>query len=232
MAQKKINILIADDEEDILDILELLLTAEGFETVRAHDGEEAVNLTDSGIDLCILDVAMPRMDGVNACKKIREKTMAPILFLTAKTQEEDKVAGFTAGGDDYLAKPFSNIELVSRVKALLRRYYEYQPVREKEKRIYRSGELFLDAEKKLVSVGGKNVTLTPIEYDMLELMMRYPGKVFSAQNLYESVWNEDYSYMENNTIVVHVSNLRRKVEQDPRNPKYIKSMWGRGYYVE
>ena len=232
MAHKMFKILAADDEPDILDILELLLGAEGFEVVRASTGDQAVAYTDSSIDLCILDVAMPGMDGVGACRKIREKTLAPILFLTAKTQEEDKVAGFAAGGDDYLGKPFSNVELVSRVKALLRRYYEYRPTRGKGQRRYRSGELVVDGEDKVVSVAGKEVVLTPIEYEILELMIRYPKKVFSAQQLYESVWNQEYSYTENNTFVVHISNLRRKIEEDPRNPRYIKSMWGRGYYVE
>lgn len=233
MDNSKIKILVVDDAQDIRELLEILLQGEGFEVAMASSGQEAIEKVDEGADLILLDVAMPGKNGFITCRELREKTMAPILFLTAKTQESDKVMGFSAGGDDYISKPFSNAELLSRIKAVLRRCYVYRPLeKEGQCQRLRSGELLVDTVTKNVSVGGEEVTLTPIEYDLLELMMKYPKKVFSAQNLYESVWKENYTYTENNTIVVHISNLRRKIEQDPKKPKYIKSMWGRGYYAD
>ncbi|WFR59017.1 response regulator transcription factor [Anaerocolumna sp. AGMB13025] len=232
MVDNKIKILVADDDEDIREILEILFKAEGFEVVMAANGIEAVDAADASVDLIILDVAMPEKNGFLACKEIREKSMAPVLFLTAKSQVSDKAVGFSAGGDDYLSKPFSNAELIYRVKALLRRCYQYQPVKREENGIYKKGAVTINTSTKTVSLNDQPITLTPIEYDIFELMARYPKKVFSAQNLYESVWNQDYSYLENNIIVVHISNLRKKIENDPKNPEIIKSMWGRGYYVE
>lgn len=232
MVDNKIKILVADDDEDIREILEILFKAEGFEVVMAGNGIEAVDAADASVDLIILDVAMPEKNGFLACKEIREKSMAPVLFLTAKSQVSDKAVGFSAGGDDYLSKPFSNAELIYRVKALLRRCYQYQPVKREENGIYKKGSVTINTSTKTVSLNDQPITLTPIEYDIFELMARYPKKVFSAQNLYESVWNQDYSYLENNIIVVHISNLRKKIENDPKNPEIIKSMWGRGYYVE
>lgn len=231
MDGKKIKILIADDEEDILEILEILLIAEGFEVVMATDGKKAIDLADETFDLFILDVAMPIKNGFQVCKEIRNETMAPILFLTARTQESDKAIGFSAGADDYIVKPFSNAELLFRVKALLRRYYVYQPTIKEKSNVLKTTHITLDTNTKTVSMDGNSIILTPIEYDILELMMRYPNKVFSAKNLYESIWNQDYSYLDNNTIVVHISNLRKKLEKDPKNPEHIRSMWGRGYYV-
>lgn len=231
MDSKRIKILIADDEDDILEILEILLVAEDFEVVMASDGGKAIELADETIDLFILDIAMPIKNGFQVCKEIRNKTMAPILFLTARTQESDKAIGFSAGADDYIVKPFSNAELLFRVKALLRRYYVYQSVRKERNHIIKNDNIILDTSSKTLTLDGNNISLTPIEYDLLELMMRYPNKVFSARNLYESIWDQGYSYLDNNTIVVHISNLRKKIEKDPKNPEYIKSMWGRGYYV-
>lgn len=231
MIDSKIKILVADDDADIREILEILLKAEGFEVIMASDGKAAIDLYDDTIDLIILDVAMPEKNGLQACKEIRNVSITPILFLTAKVLESDKAIGFSAGGDDYLEKPFSNVELIFRVKALLRRCYQYQSISREKKNIYKIDNIVLDDNTKTVSVDNVPITLTPIEYDILCLMFRYPNKVFSVQNLYESVWNQDYTYLDNNTIVVHISNLRKKIEKDPRNPQYIKSMWGRGYYV-
>ncbi|MGB8455890.1 MAG: winged helix-turn-helix domain-containing protein [Anaerocolumna sp.] len=228
----KTTILVADDDEDIWEILEILLKAEGFEVIMASDGNEAVRLADAFVDLIILDVAMPEKNSFLACKEIREKSVAPVLFLTAKSQVSDKALGFSAGGDDYLPKPFSNAELIYRVKALLRRCYQYQPLKKEENNIYKIGPVTINANNKTVTADHQQVILTPLEYDILELMARYPKKVFSAQNIYESIWNQDYTYLENNIIVVHISNLRKKIEKDPKNPEIIKSMWGRGYYVE
>jgi len=231
LKENKIKILVADDEEDIREILEILLKAEGFEVIMASDGKKAVELAKEDVDLIILDVAMPEKNGFQVCKEIRNSSITPILFLTAKTLESDKIIGFSAGGDDYLSKPFSNAELIFRVKALLRRCYQYQPVYKENSNIYKIDNIVLNENTKSVMVDDKYIVLTPIEYELLKLMMKYPNKVFSVQNLYESIWNQDYTYFDNNTIVVHISNLRKKIEKDPKIPKYLKSMWGRGYYV-
>lgn len=229
--ENRIKVLIADDEEDIREILEILLKAEGFEVIMASDGIQAIELAEEDVDLIILDVAMPLKNGFQACKEIRRKSIAPILFLTAKTMESDKAIGFSAGGDDYLVKPFSNAELMFRVKALLRRCYQYQPIKKEKSFTYQIDNIILNEKTKIVTVDGSTITLTPIEYEILRIMMKYPNKVFSVQNLYESIWDEDYTYVDNNTIVVHISNLRKKIERDPKNPQILKSMWGRGYYV-
>lgn len=231
MINNRIKILVADDDADIREILEILLKAEGFDVIMASDGKMAIELVDETTDLMILDVAMPKKNGFQVCKEIRNISIAPVLFLTAKAMESDKAIGFSAGGDDYLVKPFSNAELIFRVKALLRRCYQYQSISNEKKNIYKIDNIMMDDNTKSVTVDNKPITLTPIEYDILCLMMRYPNKVFSVQNLYESIWNQDYTYLDNNTIVVHISNLRKKIERDPKNPQHIKSMWGRGYYV-
>lgn len=230
MAQK---ILIADDSEEIIEILQILLEGEGYEVVVAKDGGEAVRLSDASIDLIILDVMMPVKTGYVACSEIRKKTMAPILFLTARTQDSDKSMGFSAGGDDYLAKPFSYSELLSRCKSLLRRYLIYQgksgsPSENK----LELGELLVDFDDRTVTVSGCPLNLTSREFAILALMMKNRKKVFSSENIYESVWNEPYFYSANNNVMVHIRNIRKKIEKDPQNPEYVKTMWGRGYYVD
>lgn len=227
------NILIADDNEDIREIVRVLLESEGYNVVEAVDGEDAINKVDDEIDLIILDVVMPKKTGFKACIEIREKTSAPILFLTAKSQDSDKYMAFSAGSDDYLSKPFSYTELVSRVKALLRRYYVY-----KGKEIKNSdnsisiNSLIINTSSNEVSVDGKELILTEIEYNILLLMAQNRKKIFSAQNLYESIWREPYFYSCNNTVMVHIRNLRSKLEEDPQNPEYIKTVWGKGYRIE
>lgn len=227
------NILIADDNEEIREIVRVLLESEGYTVIEAIDGEDAVIKVDESIDLIILDIMMPRKSGFKACVEIREKTSAPILLLTAKTQDSDKCMGFSVGSDDYLSKPFSYTELVSRVKALLRRYYVYKG---KEKidptGIININGLTINTTSNEVSIDEEEVTLTEIEYNILLLMAQHRKKIFSAQNLYESVWEEPYFYSCNNTIMVHIRNLRRKLEKDPENPKYIKTVWGKGYRIE
>lgn len=227
------NILIADDNEEIREVVRVLLESEGYNVIEAVDGEDAVNKVDENIDLIILDIMMPVKSGFKACVEIREITSAPILLLTAKTQDSDKCMGFSSGCDDYLSKPFSYTELVSRVKALLRRYYVYKG---KEKvnpsdSIIING-LTISKNSNEVSIDGEEITLTEIEYKILMLMAEQRKKIFTAQNLYESVWNEPYFYSCNNTIMVHIRNLRRKMEKDPQNPKYIKTVWGKGYRIE
>jgi len=227
------NILIADDNEEIREIVRVLLESEGYNVIEAVDGEDAVIKVDESIDLIILDIMMPRKSGFKACVEIREKTSAPILLLTAKTQDSDKCMGFSVGSDDYLSKPFSYTELVSRVKALLRRYYVYKG---KEKidstGLININGLTINTTSNEVSIDEEEITLTEIEYNILLLMAQHRKKIFSAQNLYESVWKEPYFYSCNNTIMVHIRNLRRKLEKDPENPKYIKTVWGKGYRIE
>ncbi|MEG0814101.1 MAG: response regulator transcription factor [Clostridium sp.] len=230
MSQK---ILIADDSEEIIEILQILLKGEGYEVVTALDGENAVNLVDDTIDLIILDVMMPVKSGYVACAEIRQKTMAPILFLTARTLDSDKSMGFSAGGDDYLSKPFSYSELLGRVKSLLRRYFVYQGkgASTLDNRLI-LGELVVNQDARTVTIAGNEVYLTSREYAILVLFLKNRRKIFSSENIYESVWNEPYLYSANNNVMVHIRNIRKKIEKDPQNPEYIKTAWGRGYYIE
>ena len=226
------KILIADDNAEIRDIVEILLTSEGFEVIQAEDGQQAVDLADDSIDLYILDVVMPTKSGFRACLELRQKTTAPILFLTAKTQDSDKTMGFCAGGDDYLSKPFSYAELISRVKSLLRRYYVYKGKPEPQESTLTCREIRVDTDQRSVWMGETEINLTDIEYKILTLMLNHRKKVFSAQNLFESIWEEPYFYSANNTVMVHIRNLRKKLEKDPQNPQYIKTAWGKGYYID
>jgi len=230
--EKRQRILIADDNSEIREVLRILLESEGFEVEEAIDGDDAVEKSILDIDLIILDVMMPNKSGFKACIEIRKKTMAPILFLTAKTEDSDKAMGFSSGGDDYLVKPFSYTEIVARVKALLRRCYVYQLNKNIKNEIIEIGSLLINTDRNSVAVDGKEITLTDIEYNILLLMAKNRKKIFSAQNLYESVWNEPYYYTANNTIMVHIRKLRTKIEKDSQNPRYIKTVWGRGYRIE
>lgn len=226
------NILVVDDDKEIREIVRILLDNEGYNIVEAIDGEDAISKVDENIDLIILDVMMPTKSGFKACIEIRVKTSAPILFLTAKTQDSDKYIGFSSGGDDYLSKPFSYTELVSRVKALLRRYYVYKGKQIDSFDIIDINGLILNTTSNTVSIDEKEIVLTEKEYKILLLMAQHRKKVFSAQNIYESIWNEPYFYCSNNTVMVHIRNLRRKLENNPQNPKYIKTVWGKGYKIE
>jgi DNA-binding response OmpR family regulator len=227
------NILIADDNKEIREIVSVLLDSEGYNVIEAADGEEAVNKVDANIDLIILDVMMPVKSGFKACVEIREKTSAPILLLTAKTQDSDKCIGFSSGCDDYLAKPFSYAELISRVKALLRRYYVYKGKDNVNSNEYINIDgLTINTTTNEVLIDKEEIILTEIEYKILLLMMQNRRKVFSAQNLYENVWKEPYFYSCNNTVMVHIRNLRRKLEKDTQNPIYVKTVWGKGYRIE
>ena len=232
MADERL-IMIADDDPDIREVVRILLESEGFRIVEAVDGDDAISKIDPAIDLYILDVMMPGKSGYQVCRAIRAASTAPILFLTAKSQDGDKSMGFSSGGDDYLPKPFSYTELTARVKALLRRYYVYrgkESEESKEKIVIR--DLVIDRQTCEVRLAGAEVQMTESEYGMLLLMGGKGSKVFSAQNLYESIWNEPYFYSCNNTIMVHIRNLRRKIEPDPDNPQYIKTVWGKGYRID
>ena len=201
--------------------------------VTTRDVEEAVKLMDNTIDLIILDVMMPVKSGYVSCYDSRKKTMSPIVFMTARTQDSDKSMGFSAGGDDYLAKPFSYSELLSMCKSLLRRYLVYQgkSFAAPDNRLV-LGDLTVDQDTRTVTVEGRDVNLTSREYCILVLLLKNRRKIFSSENIYESVWNEPYFYSANNNVMVHIRNLRRKIEKDPQNPEYIKTMWGRGYYID
>lgn len=230
------RILIADDNAEIREVVNVLLSSEGYEIIEAVDGEDALNKADQA-DLIILDIMMPKMNGYQSCVKIREKSNVPILFLTAKGMDSDKTLGFSSGGDDYLAKPFSYNELTARVKALLRRYCVYKgkenPTQENEKKkVLSIGEITLDLKNEIVYVNEKKVELTDIEYQILHLLMSNKKQIFSAQHLYEKIWDEPYYYSANNTVMVHIRNLRKKIEEDPQNPKYVKTIWGKGYRFE
>ena len=232
MAENK-KILIADDDPDIREVVRILLESEGFQVIEAVDGDDAALKISPEIDLYILDVMMPGKSGYQVCREIRLSSASPVLFLTAKSQDGDKSMGFSSGGDDYLVKPFSYTELTARVKAMIRRYFVYgakaEEIREETISIR---ELFINLDECEVKVDGRDVVLTDIEYRMLLLMAQNRRKVFSAQNLYEEIWNEPYFYSCNNTIMVHIRNLRRKIEPDPENPSFIKTVWGKGYRID
>lgn len=227
------NILIIEDDDDIREGVRILLESENYRVKEAQNGRKGLELLSEEVDLVILDIMMPGMSGLRTCEEIRKISNVPVLFLTAKAQESDKLLGLVAGGDDYLPKPFSYGELLGRVRALLRRYNVYGG---KEETAKTPADNYLELagvrvhkEFNEVFVNGERKELSNIEYQMLLLMMSYPGKIFSAQNLYESVWNEPWFYTCSSTVMVHIRKLRVKMEPDPQKPKYIKTEWGRGY---
>ncbi len=229
------TILFADDDAGIREVVRILLESEGYRVVEAQNGDEAVERADSSIDLIILDVMMPGRSGYSACAEIRKKTTAPILFLTARSQDSDKTMGFSAGGDDYLSKPFSYAELKDRVKAMLRRYCVYQgkgAPRQNRSEAIRISDLTIDPERNEVTKNGEEILLTDLEYRILLLLAQNRGRTYSIQTLYERVWDEPWFYTANNTVMVHIRNLRRKLEEDPRNPKLVKNIWGKGYRID
>lgn len=229
------RILIVDDNPEIREIIHILLEGEGFLIEEASDGQRALALTgELDFDLIILDIMMPGLNGYQTCIEIRKNSNAPILFLSARTKDSDKTLGFSSGGDDYLAKPFSYNELISRAKALIRRYQVYRG----KDAAFEAGipseplsfhHLKIDEAKEEVTSEGTPLVLTDTEYSMLLLLVKHRRQIFSAQHLYESVWNEPYYYGANNTVMVHIRNLRLKIEKDPKNPTLIKTVWGKGY---
>lgn len=230
--EKHNKILIADDNPEIREVLGVLLRSDGYDVTEAVDGNDAVEKAAQSPDLIILDVMMPGKDGFKACVDIRKITMAPILFLTAKTEDTDKTMGFSAGGDDYLVKPFSFSEIIARVKALLRRCYVYHTEPEEQENTVKVGDLCVNTDKRQAELKGSTIMLTDMEYNILKLLILNRKKIFSAQEIYESVWGRDYLYGDNNTVMVHIRRLRTKIEEDAQNPRYIKTVWGRGYTIE
>lgn len=228
------HILVVDDNPEIREIIRILLTGEGYEITEAADGIRALKELDRcDFDLIILDIMLPSMNGYEVCQKIREQSNAPILFLSARTTDSDKILGFSSGGDDYLAKPFSYSELLGRTKALIRRYHVYQgKEREEISDSLSFGNLTIDTTHRQVLLNGQKIELTTTEYEMLNLLAQNRRQIFSAQRLYESVWNEPYYYGANNTVMVHIRNLRQKIEENPKNPVLIRTAWGKGYFFE
>lgn len=224
------TILVVDDNPEITEVLEILLRSDGYGIITASSGEQALELFSAAVDLVILDVMMAGISGYKTCEKLRERSNVPILFLTAKTTEQDKSLGLLIGGDDYLAKPFSHSELSARVKALLRRYRVYKGKEAEECEQWISvGELRISKTSNTVFCGGEEVCLSQTEYSLLRLLASHPNKIFSAQNIYESVWDEPYFYTSSSTVMVHIHKLRNKLEDDPQNPQHIMTVWGKGY---
>lgn len=225
------NILICDDERDIRSALKIYLSAEGYTVYEAENGRQALDIiAREPIHLALMDIMMPLMDGMNATAKIREQSNIPVILLTAKGEDTDKVLGLTVGADDYVTKPFNPLELIARVKAQLR-CYAYLGGMEKTPHTLAVGGIALDDDSKAVTLDGMPVSLTPTEYNILKLFMENPGKVFSSAEIYRIIWN-DAPYGTDNVIAVHIRRLREKLEIDPGNPRYLKVVWGHGYKLE
>ena len=228
-----IGILVVDDEKEIADLLEIYLVNDGYEVYKAGMAMEGLRILreNKDIQLAIVDIMMPGMNGIEMCKKIREFSNIPIIILSAKSDDSDKVQGLGVGADDYMVKPFSPTELTARVKSQLRRYRSLMPDAAKNGQIISVSDVVIDSEKHQVTVGERNPQLTPIEFSILHLLASHPGRVFSMDEIYERVWNEKM-FEANNTVMVHVRRLREKIEDDPRNPRFIKTVWGVGYKFE
>jgi DNA-binding response OmpR family regulator len=227
------KIMIVDDDPEIREIVCVLLESEGFTALEAADGEAALSMFSDGIDLMILDVMMTGLSGYQVCLRIREMSNVPILFLTAKNKDSDLTLGFSSGADDYLAKPFSYAELLARVKGLLRRYKTYMGKETTDADVpleWRGIVLYQNRNEAWKN--SEELNLTEKEYQILKLMLRYRGKLFSAQNIFESVWEEPFYYSSNNTVMVHIRRLREKIEADPQEPTLLKTVWGKGYRIE
>ena len=227
------NVLVCDDDREIVEAIEIYLSQEGYKVLKAYDGEEALKVLDrEKVDLLIIDVMMPKLDGIRATLKIREKKNMPIIILSAKSEDADKILGLNVGADDYMTKPFNPLELTARVKSQLRRYTQLGSTIDKSNQaVYAVGGLSIDDEQKEVTVDGEPVRLTPIEYNILLLLVKNQGKVFSIDQLYESIWNEDAIGVDN-TVAVHIRHIREKIEINPKEPRYLKVVWGVGYKIE
>ena len=226
------TILICDDDKEIVEAIKIYLSNEGYDILTAYDGVEAIELIKKNtVHLLIMDIMMPKMDGIRATVKIRETNSFPIIFLSAKSEDTDKILGLNIGADDYITKPFNPLELIARVKSSLRRYTELGNLNVSNNSVFKTGSLVIDDETKTVSVDGELVKLTPIEYNILLFLVKNQGKVFSNDQIYENIWNED-AYGADNTVAVHVRHIREKIEINPKEPRYLKVVWGVGYKVE
>ena len=225
------NILVCDDDREIVDAIEIYLEQEGYKVFKAYDGEEGLSiLRRREIHLAIVDIMMPKLDGIHLVKELRNFSTIPVIFLSAKSEDSDKILGLNIGADDYVTKPFNPLELVARVKSNVRRYTTLGKIVEKEN-VYSSGGLIIDDNSKEVTVYGDPIRLTPIEYKILVFLAKNKGRVYSIDQIYENIWG-DFSGRTDNTIAVHIRHIREKIEVDPREPKFLKVVWGVGYKIE
>lgn len=226
------NILVCDDDREIVDAIEIYLNQDGYRIFKAYDGEQAINLLKKEeIHLLIMDIMMPKLDGIRATLKIREYSSIPIIMLSAKSEDTDKILGLNIGADDYITKPFNPLELAARVKSNLRRYTSLGSLNPESKAVYQAGGLIINDDTKQVTVDGEAVKMTPIEYNILLLLMKNQGRVFSIDQIYESIWNEN-AIGADNTVAVHIRHIREKIEINPREPRYLKVVWGVGYKID
>ncbi|WP_082918198.1 response regulator transcription factor [Oceanobacillus sp. Castelsardo] len=225
------NILVCDDDKAIVDAIGIYLENEGYQIFKASNGVEAIEITqENEIHLVLMDIMMPKMDGIRATMKIREDHNIPLIMLSAKSEDYDKILGLNIGADDYITKPFNPLELIARVKSQLRRYTTLGSL-EMKTNVYQTGGLVIDDERKVITVDGEEIHLTPVQYKILKLLIANPGKVFSIEEIYEKVWNEP-AYNPENTVSVHIRKIREKIEINPKEPKYLKVVWGVGYKIE
>jgi len=226
------NILVCDDDKEIVEAIEIYLMNEGYQIYKAYDGVQAIEmLKQHDIHLLIMDVMMPKLDGIHATLKIREYSSIPIIILSAKSEDTDKILGLNIGADDYVTKPFNPLELIARVKSNLRRYTTLGSLNVENNAIFSVGGLSINDDTKEVTVDGESVKLTPIEYNILLLLVKNQGRVFSIDQIYESIWNED-AIGADNTVAVHIRHIREKIEINPKEPRYLKVVWGVGYKIE
>ena len=228
------NILVCDDDKQIVEAIDIYLTGEGYHVIKAYDGYEALEILDSTpVDLMIVDVMMPGLDGIRTTLKVRETSSIPIIILSAKSEDNDKILGLNIGADDYITKPFNPLELVARVKSHIRRYTQLGNMNQQQagEQIYKCGGLTINDDNKEVQVDGETIRLTPIEYNILLLLVKNAGKVFSIDEIYQQIWIEE-AIGADNTVAVHIRHIREKIEINPREPRYLKVVWGVGYKIE
>lgn len=227
------NILVCDDDKEIVKAIEIYLSKEGYNVLKAYDGNECLKVINNNtIHLVILDIMMPKKDGIETLDEIRKNSSIPVIMLSAKSEDEDKINGLNLGADDYVTKPFNPLELIARVNSGIRRYTKLGSADEKEgKNIYKSGDLIIDDDLKKITVDGKEVKLTPTEYNILKFLLKNKGIVYSIEQIYENVW-DDEAYAAENIIAVHIRHIREKIEINPKEPKYLKVIWGIGYKIE
>ena len=226
------TVLVCDDDKEIVDAIEIYLQQEGFDVVKAYDGEQALEaMKTNKIDLIVIDVMMPKMDGIHATLQIRKESSIPIIFLSAKTEDADKILGLNVGADDYVTKPFNPLELVARVKSKIWRSTTFSNAAMPGETAYEAGGLVINDDLKKVTVDGEEIKLTPIEYNILLLLVKNKGKVYSISQIYESIWNEE-AIGADNTVAVHIRHIREKIEINPKEPRYLKVVWGVGYKIE
>lgn len=227
------NILVCDDDKEIVDAIDIYLSQEGYHILKAYDGLQAIEIMKKEeVHLILLDIMMPNLDGIRATRKIRATSSVPIIMLSAKSEDVDKILGLNIGADDYITKPFNPLELIARVKSQLRRYTQLGNLATEEKEaVYVCGGLVVNDDLKTVTVDGEPVKLTPIEYNILVLLIKNQGKVFSIEQIYENIWNEE-AIGADNTVAVHIRHIREKIEINPREPRYLKVVWGIGYKIE